>query len=94
MNAVMDRGHEGRTFDDERFRIDIEEGRVAVRYGAYPGADVSVGTRYLALIGVTAGDISLEEFARDHVSLIRGEEADARVFLGLMGRAFSSETEL
>ncbi len=78
--------------DDERFGVDIEDGRVAVRYGASPAADVSVGTQYLALIGVTDGDISLEEFARDHVSVIRGEEADARAFLGLMGRAFSSET--
>ncbi len=70
----------------------MEDGRVAVRYGTSPGADVSVGTEYLALIAVTNGDISLEEFGRDHVSVIGGEEADAQAFLGLMGRAFSSET--
>ena len=77
---------------DERFRVDIEDGGVEVRYGAYPGANVSVGTQYLAMIAVTDGDISLEDFARDHVSVIRGEEADAQAFVRLMGRAFSSET--
>lgn len=77
--------------DGERFHVDIEDGTVAVGYGAASGADVSVGTEYLALIAVTDGDISLEDLARDHASVIRGEDADARAFLDLMGQAFSSE---
>ncbi len=80
--------------DDERFGVRVEDGGVAVRYGASPEADVSVGTQYLALIAVTDGDLSLEDFSRDHVSVIRGQEADARAFLDIMGRAFSSETVL
>ncbi len=76
--------------DDEHFSIDIKDGRVSVRYEAYPDAPTAVATNYDALVAAADRSIELSDFAKNHVQVQRGTTKTASAFLTLMARAFSA----
>ena len=76
--------------DEESFSIRIEDGQVAVQYGADAQAPVSISTGYVPLIAAADGEMSPAEFVSSHLNVNRGSPELVNGLLFLMGRAFTA----
>jgi len=75
------------TVDDEPFAVEVEAGKVSVRYESFADAPLAVSTEYEALVAAIDGRMSLTQFRKKHLGIERGSKKAAAVFFGLMARA-------
>ena len=55
--------------DGENMDLAVEDGRVEMRYAACPDPDLVFSAGYADLLAVTEGEMSPEDFVRDHSQL-------------------------
>jgi DNA-binding HxlR family transcriptional regulator len=75
------------TVDDEPFSVEIEGGKVSVRYEALDEAPLAISTEYEALVATVDRRMTLAQFSKQHVKIERGTKKAAGAFFGLMGRS-------
>jgi DNA-binding HxlR family transcriptional regulator len=75
--------------DGEPFTLSARDGVVDVHVGTPEAPDVEVITAYEPMIAVADGDITLEEFRANHVTLKTEDAARAGQFQHLLARAMS-----
>ncbi len=71
--------------DGEPMSLSVGNGAATMRYGEAQPADVTFTTSYAALMALTDGELTPEDFQRDHSSVEATSPAAASAFAELMG---------
>ena len=77
------------TVDNEPFQIVVRDGEAEVTVGSLADQTVHMITTYPSLLAVSAGKISVEEFAANHTTTTAKSSEELDAFLQVMGEAMA-----
>ncbi len=78
--------------DDERFTLSVHDGQVDMHVGAPTSPDVVMTTTYEPMIAAGEGEIAMDQFVRDHVTVAcatPGKDVELMTLLGNAMKVFA-----